>query len=664
MMQDSVTTLPGAGPAEFVIGVSHEAGYTGTGVTFSVPNDISGICSFSPNPVVGEGGTVLRINTSNLVSGTHEWEIQASDGSSVGLPLIAKVDIPTVDHVAFYHNGTAYSGPLYLTNEMQGEVSIGYRIVDTEGNDIPADGCDLRSNNHDALAVLYSPNMRSDLTYAVGDGSAILSLLSPMGEVMATSHVHVALSDTFRVTDTFITPSIVDNAGGVTVTHQGTATSSMAGQWIGYEGMLAITNDNTEYSNENKTLTRTFEIFPGTSVGTYLFHMAYKRYANLTVVNSPSKAQINAALYKLDDNDFPDVSGYFYLYDATTETLLYSNHVWSMSSEFNVSYLTPGSYRARFADDMGQGQWYPNADSYADASVITLSAGESLDDLFFFSMPPAPTSAALSGVITYVGDMTGSVHVICSDTASNVVGHTVLAEPGVYQIRGVPLYTDVQVSAFIDSSGDGNPGMWDARGEYPDGPFSVNGDACGINFTCRDPDTDGDGLSDYYETYVSFTSTTLSDTDSDGMPDGVEIAYGYSPTNAATDGDGDDLADEWETAYDLSTFAPTANGRDDDADGDGLTNWQEMMAGTNPTNSTSSLKVTNGSAVDKERDMFTMSFSAVPGRHYVAKGTANFTDGWRDVSAVVEATGDTASVNIPLEVYQSIGFYRIQALSY
>ncbi len=42
-------------------------------------------------------------------------------------------------------------------------------------------------------------------------------------------------------------------------------------------------------------------------------------------------------------------------------------------------------------------------------------------------------------------------------------------------------------------------------------------------------DTDGDGLSDYDELYVYHTSPYLSDTDSDGTADGVEIKNGTDP---------------------------------------------------------------------------------------------------------------------------------------
>lgn len=42
-------------------------------------------------------------------------------------------------------------------------------------------------------------------------------------------------------------------------------------------------------------------------------------------------------------------------------------------------------------------------------------------------------------------------------------------------------------------------------------------------------DTDGDGLSDYQEEYITQTSTYLNDTDGDGIPDKEEISRGTNP---------------------------------------------------------------------------------------------------------------------------------------
>jgi hypothetical protein len=87
-------------------------------------------------------------------------------------------------------------------------------------------------------------------------------------------------------------------------------------------------------------------------------------------------------------------------------------------------------------------------------------------------------------------------------------------------------------------------------------------------------DSDGDGLSDWSEVYVTLTSPALSDTDSDGVPDGMEVG------NALTDRDGDGMPNGWESVNScLSADTADAGG---DADTDGLTNFEEYGAGSDP----------------------------------------------------------------------------------
>ena len=73
----------------------------------------------------------------------------------------------------------------------------------------------------------------------------------------------------------------------------------------------------------------------------------------------------------------------------------------------------------------------------------------------------------------------------------------------------------------------------------------------------------------------------MTDSDGDGLEDGVEMSIGTSPCCSDTDNDG--LDDEWEHVNGLDPLSDTGNeGADGDMDEDGLCNLMEYKIGTNP----------------------------------------------------------------------------------
>lgn len=104
------------------------------------------------------------------------------------------------------------------------------------------------------------------------------------------------------------------------------------------------------------------------------------------------------------------------------------------------------------------------------------------------------------------------------------------------------------------------------------------------------PDSDGDGIGDRYETKTPGLSPIRPDSDDDGLPDGLELYLGTSPIRADTDGD--QLADgsEWKSTRQLIFQAVSqtyylpfySSPFYSDTDGDGLSDNTEFQKGTNP----------------------------------------------------------------------------------
>jgi hypothetical protein len=156
-----------------------------------------------------------------------------------------------------------------------------------------------------------------------------------------------------------------------------------------------------------------------------------------------------------------------------------------------------------------------------------------------------------------------------------------------------------------DTDGDGLSDWYEIM-QLKSSPFLIDSDRDGltdfeeaVKYRTRPDtlDTDRDGLSDAEEVQTYFTNPLIADTDMDGLSDGEEILLGTNPNKVDTDGDG--IPDGKEIEYGTSPLLPDTDGdglSDDyelftsqtdplkaDTDGDGLTDFEEVMIeGTNP----------------------------------------------------------------------------------
>ncbi len=98
-----------------------------------------------------------------------------------------------------------------------------------------------------------------------------------------------------------------------------------------------------------------------------------------------------------------------------------------------------------------------------------------------------------------------------------------------------------------------------------------------------------------------------------------------------------------------------------DSDGDGMTDAAEMVAGTDPHDSTSLLKIL---AIDRNADLLTVTWSSVADVAYVLEYAADLASAqWTAVSeatAVTDSTRTTAEDNDPARLKGASGYYRIR----
>jgi hypothetical protein len=122
---------------------------------------------------------------------------------------------------------------------------------------------------------------------------------------------------------------------------------------------------------------------------------------------------------------------------------------------------------------------------------------------------------------------------------------------------------------------------------------------------------------------------------------------------------GDGIPNWWKQQYGFDLFDPTV--ADADADGDGMSNLREYLAGTNPTNAASrlaitSLTLTNGNV--------RVCWSAVGGKHYFLQTNSDLSTAFSDASPVIAIPGTGETVTNYLDSRAATNgqtrFYRIR----
>lgn len=135
---------------------------------------------------------------------------------------------------------------------------------------------------------------------------------------------------------------------------------------------------------------------------------------------------------------------------------------------------------------------------------------------------------------------------------------------------------------------------------------------------------------------------------------------GLSPTGgtptawSSGDFDGDSIPDSWELASFTNT--DTASGSTD-SDGDGASDLHEYLAGTQPTNNTSLLRIENlrSSVLDGES---VVSWQTVPGRSYILQRTTNFMSSFSNITSGMMASNSMLTTTVTVENIRE--YYRIR----
>ena len=137
--------------------------------------------------------------------------------------------------------------------------------------------------------------------------------------------------------------------------------------------------------------------------------------------------------------------------------------------------------------------------------------------------------------------------------------------------------------------------------------------------------------------------------------------FNYTAVNRFQDSVGDGIPDWWRAQY-FGSSGTTTNSISSaaaDPDHDGMSNYEEYLAGTNPTNAASVFKI---ESITNNASGLTVGFQSVWGRNYILCSCTNLTSGsWTAVPSQVPVLGDGGAdsfTNISTTT-NAQNFYRI-----
>jgi len=120
------------------------------------------------------------------------------------------------------------------------------------------------------------------------------------------------------------------------------------------------------------------------------------------------------------------------------------------------------------------------------------------------------------------------------------------------------------------------------------------------------------------------------------ISNGLNLLF-VPPDSNHFDADGNGIDDDWEVQY----FSRIGVDPKADPDGDGVSNYQEYLAGTNPTNRTSFLHITSLTVTEND---VAVNWTTVGGKSYILQTNSAPNGTFTDFSPVIVAPGTGESV--------------------
>ena len=397
----SVLAVPGQ-VVELNTWLTFYQGYVATqAIQLAVPGATA---VFSPHPVVSQGGSRLRIDTSGLAPGPHAFVITSADGPTPGnsVPLTIDVRLPGSLELSIIDPNSLTAVPVTGTLGIDSHAALEttYLLRNTAGQNLTSGGTLEWQSSNPAVLQLKPGTGGGDgpTLYPQANGTCNLTATAVNGFTKSIP-VQIAIGTPGIVSIGFTTP-VMDNTGSGPLNRFQASTNGFSSiTSLSHSGFQAV---NAAYQF-GTTGTMDFRVPTGLAPGQYEFtaenndiFSPVRRSALLTVTNATGTGLLKGGVYRASTTQTLG-AGTMEFYRDDTLSLAFTRPI-STNGAFLLGAIPPGSYRLRFVPTPKAGEtldspWYPNATRISDAGTVTITADATTPDIHFFvfdsTLPPA-----------------------------------------------------------------------------------------------------------------------------------------------------------------------------------------------------------------------------------------------------------------------------------
>lgn len=399
---DTVIAIPGQ-KLQFAVFAGFRNGFAPAGgIEFSVPGYTGEVVTFSANPVLKKGGTLLTFDTAALTPGVHELTVQGSGGGLLPRTATFWIDLRPVGNVTMVYYESSVEVPVNGAHfTAQGSIGIVVLITDTNANDITWDipRLPVTTSNPGALEMFVDPTPWGGNSLLVhGTGTATLTATTPDGTTWPASvSATIPAHPSFTSAGFFNFPMVNTPATTNHFTFVGSGVMSEV-SW-GYM-TLGATIEGGDWGDGNTSYSGTFVLNETVKPGDYLFNANARvggqnitTRCRLQVVNAPTTGMVRGHVAQQGgETHGHGANGILEFYDATSGDKVFERQIWEYSCDYLAPHIAPGLFKLRwvpegYGGNLPEPQWFPNASNFAEAQAVSVQASQTTGPVNFFLTP-------------------------------------------------------------------------------------------------------------------------------------------------------------------------------------------------------------------------------------------------------------------------------------